>query len=162
MQLIKKILFISLIFISPINNYAQHKSVSLIIDKFFKEITTYLSPYEIGSGFTIIIFRLQETGGYKMISTTSSNFKAKVIIEKFIDSTHSFFKIKNAKPGFYALPIIQIMYDDNKVNELNWDNNSSWEMENFEKKFNLPNKTILLNPIVLTGSPPISKKLGNK
>ncbi|MBC7652258.1 MAG: hypothetical protein H7101_10965 [Deinococcales bacterium] len=155
----KILLFIVTMFVLPLNNYAQEKKVSLVVNQFYREITTLLTPYEIGSGFTIIVFRFQETGKYKKISTTSSNFKTKAIFENFIDSTHSFFELKNARPGFYALPVIQIMYDDNKIKELNWANNSSWEMANFEKKFNLPENTILLKPIVITGSPPINKKV---
>ena len=155
----KNLFLIISIFIFPLSNYSQEKKVSLVVDYFFKEITTKLTPYEIGSGFTFIIFKLQKKGVCESISITSSNSKTKSIIEKLIDSTHSFFELNNAKPGFYALPIIQIMYDDNKVEELNWTNNSFGEMANFEKKFNLPEKTILLKPIVITGSPPLQKNL---
>ncbi len=152
------------ILILPIQNFSQENQIKIVVNEFHNKLTESLSPYHLGSGFSIILFRYTKTNRYEQISVLSSNFKSREIIKKSVDSSSSFFDLKNAKPGFFALPIIQIMFDDNKTDhtktdDLNWSNNNSWEMSNFKLLSKMPDKTIFLKPIIIMGSPPISKKI---
>lgn len=146
----------------PIRSYSQTKRVENEVKDFNSKLSESLSQYELGSGFTIILFEHTIKNRHVRITVQSSNFKSREIIEKFINSANPIFELKNAKPGFYALPIIQIMFDDNGVDktktaDLNWQNNNSWEMARFKLLENMPHNTIFLKPIIIMGSPPIIK-----
>ncbi len=147
----------------PIRNYSQTKYVESEGYIFNSKLSESLSQYDIGSSFTIILFEYTINKSYERITVQSSNFKSRAIIEKFINSSQPIFELKNAKSGFYALPIVQIMFDDNsadkaKTDDLNWSNNNSWEMMRFKSLEKMPHQTILLRPLIIMGSPPISKK----
>jgi hypothetical protein len=157
-----KLALILITYILPIQNFSQENSTKILTNEFSKKLSAELSPYYLGSGFTFILFRYTQEDRYDQISTISSNFKSKEIINKSIAESSSFFKIENINPGYFALPIIQIMFDDNKndndkSNDLNWSNNHSWEMMSFNLLSKIPEKIILLKPIIIMGSPPISK-----
>ncbi len=146
----------------PIRNYSQIKYVENEVYNFNSKLSESLSQYDIGSGFTIILFECTINNSYKGITVQSSNFKSREIIEKFINSSYPIFELKNVKPGFYALPIIQIMFDDNgaektKASDLNWSNNNSWEMARFKLLEKMPHNTTFLRPVIIMGSPPIIK-----
>lgn len=151
------------ILIIPFRSFSQTKQVENAVIGFNTKLGESLSQYELGSGFTIILFEYTINNQFKGITVQSSNVKSRAIIEKFINSAYPIFEIKNAKPGFFALPIIQIMYDDNgddkaKPEDLNWSNNNSWEMARFNLLEKMPDHTILLRPIIIMGSQPNIKR----
>ncbi len=157
------LLLLIFILIIPLRNYSQTKHVENEVIGINSKLSESLSQYELGSGFTIILFEYIINNQFKGITVQSSNFKSRAIIEKFINSSHPIFEIKNAKPGFFALPIIQIMFDDNggdkaKPEDLNWSNNNFFEMTRFTLLEKMSQHTIFLRPIIIMGSPPISKK----
>lgn len=121
--------------------------------KSLRELTRILSDDKIGSGFTIVVFEVQDKE-YKKFSVTSSNIRSKRIVDSLIGFKKDFFKIVEEKNGWYAIPIIQIMYEEAKEQIL-WDNNTYWSMAGFGKNFWLPPNTILLKPLVITSGPPV-------
>lgn len=117
------------------------------------QLTGFLSDGKNGSGFTIIIFEVKNKM-YTNFKITSTNTKSKNLLDSLILINQDYFKMEDERNGSYALPIIQIMYDDAK-GELLWNNNTYWSMASYGKNFHLSSNTILLKPLIISSGPPI-------
>lgn len=151
----KKKIIVLLFVLSYISGFGQKLDNKIKSNNFLEKLTETLSKFEIGSGFTILVFEIKKNKTYKTISVTSSNSRTKFLLDSLLNSNAAFIELKKRKAGFYALPIVQVMFDGNNGNDLFWANNSSWEMKKFQKELALNEHTILLNPIVIVSNPTI-------
>ncbi|MBS1626937.1 MAG: hypothetical protein JSR09_07590 [Bacteroidetes bacterium] len=122
---------------------------------FLKNITEELSQFKNGSGFTLIYFELNPNS-FRRFKSASSNSLSKKIVDSMMEKHEFFFEVNKLKKGNFILPIIQIMLDEDTKNssDLNWENNSSWQLRSFDK-FPSYKKIIFLKPIIIYGYRPI-------
>lgn len=148
--------FIPLLFFSYSAKSQTHNQTETSLNvKASKEFLASLSNYENGSAFSIVLFNLSTNSKFNKISVTSSNSVSKIIIDSLLNANPDCFKFSDKKIGNFAIPIIQVMVNDEKEG-INWKNNSSWEMAKFANHLNLPEQTILLNPIFIMGTKTIN------
>jgi hypothetical protein len=146
--------YITILFLwISISSKSQKNSYEIINNEFSKTITERLSAYEIGSGLSWVLFK-RDNRKYTMVKTVSSNHKTKLIIDSIVATRDDFFKLQREKNGYYLLPIIQIMFKEDGAlgNDLNWENNNSWQLKTFNDMMFLE-RTIILRPIVIMNSP---------
>lgn len=113
----------------------------------FRPISTALVEYSIGSGLTLILLDKFKKNKVTIIQIHSTNSKTDGILKDIFRENNFDSVFINLKRGKYCLPIMQCMYT--KKQELNWTNNGVGDIGYFVKLFMIPDKTILLNPIVL-------------
>jgi hypothetical protein len=127
-------------------------------------LTNLLTNFENGSGFSLLYFESNKRKRQVNILFFSSNTKTKMLVDSFflINPMQLIGKINKSQS--FILPIIQIMYDDEKNIQgcsLNWNNNTFEQLSEFRKMNKLPKSAVLINPLIVYGSPPIQKKVNN-
>ncbi len=122
-----------------------------------RELGEILTSYESGSGISLVYFPKNSDKKQKII-VFSSNSNSKLILDSFfLKISKNRIAIKNTSYNF-ILPIIQIMYDDekNKIsNTLSWNHNSFEQMSEFKSLNKISNTVFFINPLIIYGSPPI-------
>lgn len=97
-------------------------------------------------------FRQWATCKFSKISVVSTNKVAQKVIESYLDSMPNPFEFNDSKVGNFALPIVQIVLTETSEEEaMSWKNNNTWALARFAKQLQLPQQTILLNPIYTAG-----------
>ena len=151
----KKIIIISIFFFGAVLYLQAQKNSSfkLINNTFLKEVSTNLTNYIEGSGFTLVVFEINTKKKYSYIGNVSSNEVTHKKLDSIIATRIDFFQISKAKKGYYILPIIQIAYNEkSKQNDLNWTNNNSWQMTTLADNKIIPENAVFLKPLSIMSS----------
>jgi hypothetical protein len=131
------------------NKFFVEPSLIVKVTGDFKRI---MGNNEIGNAFTLVVFNLDSAGKFSKISVVSTNKVAQKVIESYLDSMPNPFEFYDKKVGNFALPIVQIVLTETSEEEvMSWKNNNTWALARFAKQLQLPQQTILLNPIYTAG-----------
>ena len=160
--MIKKTIYILLVLVLTTSTIlAQEKELIEFISLSFKnKISEKLSNYSLGSGVSFLSVEVKKDF-VQINNIVSSNMGTRKIVDSLIKVQNLFYTNKFDKIcGHYILSIIQIMYDDEKsekVDYINWSNNNLTSIASLGREMDFTKKAIMLQPVLIFSSPSIAK-----